>query len=438
MKNKGDFIIDLLTSKNLSTNDRERILKLSAKEFEKNDQEYQSILAEIEGLKKIFQFEQAKMTSKIDGLLKQEEFIENFNKLNHSIEDKYLVLNSDKRKNTVKIKKENLLKIRIDHHDNTDIIDSENNFPIIHDPATTVSLLKYFTANDKNLKYSTHSWEEGKYDSYEDFLSKISFEWNEIKDEIKKQSIRLHAKISNFLFNNKLGKKNEKGFYEVWGESRLKFGWSSEELTIHISEPGNSPFSCPIPEHIKQLDKKYNLHYFKDYAEVFKNEIEFREDSNNFKKMILDLWEKELGYDYQLNGLEQLVGFSLFTDVALVKASVEKIFEMFKGNPHYPVISIEKITSFENKGYHLFKITQIGSFVTRSIDDPKFRNPSGNLNTIIEQLKNLCDYSIVSRFQDGNTYRFNYLSSSTTSEFPKKLPDNETALGFTHELKFYL
>jgi hypothetical protein len=317
-------------------------------------------------------------------------------------------------------------------------IKDESIYPIIHNPSTTVSLLKYFTANDKNLKYSTHSWEEGKYDSYEDFLSKISFEWNEIKDEIKKQSKRLHAKISSFLFNNKLGKKNEIGFYEVWGENRLKFGWSSEELIIHMSEAGNSPFSCPIPEHIKQLDKKYNLHYFKDYAEVFKNEIEFREDSNNFKKMILDIWENELGYDYKLNGLEQLVGFSLFTDVALVKASVVKIFEMFKGKPHYPVISVEKNSSFENRGYHLFTITQIDSFVTRSIDDPKITNPSGNLNTIIEQLKNLSDYSIVSRFQDGNTYRINYLSSSTTSEFIVKLPDDETALGITHELKFYL
>jgi hypothetical protein len=317
-------------------------------------------------------------------------------------------------------------------------IKDESIYPIIHNPSTTVSLLKYFTANDKNLKYSTHSWEEGKYDSYEDYLSKISFEWNEIKDEIKKQSKRLHAKISSFLFNNKLGKKNEKGFYEVWGENRLKFGWSSEELIIHMSEPGNSPFSCPIPEHIKQLDKKYNLHYFKDYAEVFKNEIEFREDSNNFKKMILDMWENELGYDYKLIGLEQLVGFSLFTDVALVKASVVKIFEMFKGKPHYPVISVEKNTSFENRGYHLFRITQIDSFVTRSINDPKITNPTGNLNTIIEQLKNLSDYSIVSRFQDGNTYRINYLSSSTTSEFIVKLPDDETALGITHELKFYL
>ena len=309
--------------------------------------------------------------------------------------------------------------------------------PIIHNPSTTVDLLKYFTANGKNLKYSTHSWEEGKYDDYDDFLSKISIEWLEIKEALKSQSTRLHAKISNFLFNNQLGQKKEDGYYEVWGENRLKFGWSSPELYMHMSEPGNSPFSCPIPKHIKQLDKKHNLHYFKDYAEIFKHEIEFRE-SNNFKKMILDAWENELGYDFKLNGLEQLIGFSLFTDVALVKASVIKIFEMFKSKPHYPIISIEKISSFENRGFHLFNFTQMDSFVTRSINDPKIINPSGSLGTIITQLKNLADYSIVSRFQDGNAYRINYLSSTTTSEFIVKLPDDEIVMGMTHELKFYL
>jgi RNA-directed DNA polymerase len=313
-----------------------------------------------------------------------------------------------------------------------------NDYPILHRPDKTVELLKYFTANDKDLKYSTHSWEEGKYKNYKEYIKKINREWKEINKILKVQSDRLHTKIWAFLFDVKLGHKKLNGYYHVWGEKRLKFGWSSPELRIHMSEPGNSPFSCPIPEHIKQLDKKYNLHYFKDYAEVFKNEIEFREDSNNFKKMILDIWDNELGYDFRLYGLETLIGFSLFTDVALVKASVIKIFEMFKGKPHYPVISIEKISSFENRGFHLFRITQIDSFVTRSIDDPKITNPTGNLNTIIEQLKNLSDYSIVSRFQDGKAYRINYLSTSDTSGFIEKLPDDEIVLGMTHELKFYL
>lgn len=315
-----------------------------------------------------------------------------------------------------------------------------NNFyPILHTPIKTVELLKYFTANDKDLKYSTHSWEEGKYNSYEEYIEKIRLEWNEIKDELKIQSPRLFAKISNYLFHNKLGQKNDKGYYISWGEKLLKFGWSSPELKIHMNELGNSPFTCPVPNNIKTLDKKHNLHYFKDYAEVFKNEIEFREDSNNFKKMILDLWENELSYDFKINGIEKLVGFSFFTDVPFIKDALRIIFrDMFKGKPEFPHITIEKISVFENGGYHLIKITQTGSFITRDINDTKLISPTGNLYSVIDHLKNLSDYSIVSKFGDGKNYRINYLASSSKVEFIETLPYDENTLGFTHELKFYL
>lgn len=312
-----------------------------------------------------------------------------------------------------------------------------NIYPIHHTPLKTVDLLKFFTANDKDLKYSTHSWEEGKYNSYDEYIEIIRLEWNGIKDELKNLSPRLFAKISNYLFNDSLGKTNDKGYYNVWGEKRLKFGWSSPELKIHMNEPGNTPFSCPIPENIKALDKKYDLHYFKDYAEVFKNEIEFRE-SNNFKKMILDLWEKELSYDFNIIGVELLIGFSFFTDVALVKEALQKIFEMFKGKPEFSNINIEKTSNFENGGYHLFKITQMGSFITRDINDPRLKSPTGNLHSIIKHLKNLADYSIVSTFGDGKNYRINYLSSSLETNLIETLTKDQLPLGFTHELKFYL
>jgi hypothetical protein len=317
-------------------------------------------------------------------------------------------------------------------------IESNNLYPIHHTPIKTVELLKYFTANDKDLKYSTHSWEEGKYNSYEEYIENIKLEWNEIKDELKNQSLRLFAKISNFLFNENLGQKNEKGYYDVWGEKRLKFGWASPELRIHMKEPGNSPFSCPIPDKIKDLDKKHSLVYFKDYADIFKNEIEFREDSNNFKKMILDLWESELSYDFEIKGIKELVGFSFFTDVSYVKHSIRILFgDLFKTKPEFPLIIIEKQSNFENEGYHLIRITQKNSFVTRKIDDPKFANPTGNLHSIIENLKNLADYSIISRFADGKNYRINYLTS-TENKFIQELEICDEVLGFTHEFKFYL
>lgn len=321
-----------------------------------------------------------------------------------------------------------------------EVVNTEANqsYPIRHDPSKTVELLKFFTANDRDLKFATHGWEVGKYESYEDYILKIQHEWIEIRSKLKAQSDRLHAKISNYLFNDKLGKKNEKGYHISWGEMKLKFGWSSPELKIHMNEPGNAPFSCPIPDHIRELDKRHNLYYFKDYADIFKNEIEFREDSNNFKKMILDLWENELGYDFNIKGVEQLVGFSFFTDVHLIKGALQIVFrDMFKGKPEFPEVIIEKTSNFENGGYHSIKITQKGSFIKRAVDDIKLTSPSGNLHSIIKTLKNLADYSIVSKFGDGRNYRINYLASSKTT-FVDTLPENENVLGFTHEFKFYL
>ncbi len=320
-------------------------------------------------------------------------------------------------------------------------------YPIYHSPNKTVELLKFFTANEKDLKYSTHSWEEGKYEGYEDYIGKIKSEWEstinpmsslKYNEALKLQSNRLHAKVSNFLFNNKLGSKNDKGYYIAWGEKNLKFGWSSPELKLHMSHPGNSPFSCPIPENIRELDKKFDLIYFKEYADIFKNEIEFREDSNNFKKMIMELWTTELGYDFIIQGTKDLVGFSFFTDVNYVKDSLRILFgEMFKVKPGFPEIIVERLSNFENKGYHLFRITQKDSYVTREIGDPKFTNPTGNLYSIISNLKNLADYSVVSRFADGKNYRINYLNSRGNI-FIEQLSDNHEVLGFTHEFKFYL
>ncbi len=320
-------------------------------------------------------------------------------------------------------------------------------YPIYHSPNKTVELLKFFSANEKDLKYSTHSWEEGKYEGYEDYIGKIRSEWEstinpmsaqKYNETLKLQSSRLHAKVSNFLFNNKLGAKNDKGYYISWGEKNLRFGWSSPELKLHMSIPGNSPFSCPIPDYIKELDKKHDLLYFKDYADIFKNEIEFREDSNNFKKMIMELWTTELGYDFIIQGTKDLVGFSFFTDVNYVKDSLRILFgEMFKVKPGFPEIIVERQSNFENKGYHLFRITQKDSYVTREIGDPKFTNPTGNLNSIISNLKNLADYSVVSRFADGKNYRINYLNS-IGNIFIEQLSDNHEVLGFTHEFKFYL
>jgi hypothetical protein len=50
MPTKGDFIIDLLKTNRLSQSERERILKLSAKEYEKNHNELENVVRIIQNL----------------------------------------------------------------------------------------------------------------------------------------------------------------------------------------------------------------------------------------------------------------------------------------------------------------------------------------------------------------------------------------------------
>jgi hypothetical protein len=404
MKSKGDFIEDLLNSKKLDSKNREKILTLSVRELERNNTNNQTI-NKIEELKHFFKEEHETLLEKIGDLLKQ-------NKINV---------------NQINLKKEVINSLLVNEK-----------YPIIHSPDKTVFFLNYFTDNNMSLKYATHSWEEGKFKSYDDFMSKIKIEWDDIKSPLKKQSNRLYGKISNFLFNSSLGLKNSKGEIFSWGEKRLKFGWSSNAIKQHMLKDGNSPFSCEIPIEIRDLDKRYHLNYFENYAEAFKNEIECREDSKNLIKIITDLWGSELGFtDFNISGIDSLEGCSFFTDVQCLKEVIKKIFsKSFKNRQGFPEIIIDKTSNFENGGYHIIKITQKDSYSKRQIKDGKFWNPNGELFDIINSLKNIADYSIESKFGDYNYSRLNYLSSSKVS-FVEEINDSPP-IGFSHVFKFYL
>ncbi len=378
--NKYEFIKELLDHKNLSQTQLEKILKLSIKEFGKDN-----------------------------------DVIEDLKRRLTDIES--LIINKGKSKD---IKR--------------DTLTNKSIYPIIHNPQNTVNLLKYFTANDKSLKYTTHNWEKGKFSSLESFLESIQKEWNSISAELKKQNNRLYAKISNFLFNKKLGEKDGE-YYVSWGEKKLKFGWSSNELIEFMNSGENKdPFNCPIPDRIKQLEKEIKMFYFKDYIGIFKNEIEIREDNNALKKMINNLWSEELSYDFKVT-TENIEGKSFFTDVVYFKESLKLIFKSLKKRTEFPEILITANSDFSNN-YHQLKITQKDSICQRSIDDPKIISPiGGDLDTLIKNLTGLADFSILAKFPDGKCYRINYLASDDIVEHYEEI---ENINGFTYELTFYL
>ncbi|GEM_PF-3543797 len=379
--NKYDFIKGLINNKDLTPSQRDRILRLSVKEFGEDA-----------------------------------EIIEDLKRRLAAIE--YVIINKE-------ITKDSGI---------TDTILNVNIYPTIHYPQKTVKLLKYFTANDKSLKYTTHSWDKGKFSSFKNFLASIQNEWKSISEDLKKQNNRLHAKIFNFLFNKKLGEKDGL-YYKSWGEKKLKFGWSSNELKEFMNSGENrDPFNCPIPDRIKQLEKGINLFYFKDYIDIFKNEIEIREENNVLKKLINKIKTEELSFDFKVT-TENIEGKSFYTDVSYFKESLKLIFRSFKNRTEFPEIIIMAKSDFSLNFLQL-NITQKDSICQRSIEDPKIASPTGGeFGDLIKNLNGLADFSISAKFIDNKCYRINYLASN---ENAKHIEDVENVNGFTYELKFYL
>lgn len=311
-------------------------------------------------------------------------------------------------------------------------------FPKIHSAHILVQLMNKFSDNSKALKYTTHSWEHGRFENYSDFIIKIKKEWKEINGELKVLNSRLHAKISNFLFNKNLGHESkDERYYQVWGEKKLKFGWASKALETYMLNADVDPFSCPIPKEIKNLDGKYDLLFFDDYVSEFKNEIEIREDNSALVNLINVLWTDELTYDFNVEQ-QNTEGVSFFTDVPYLKSVLILIFKSFKKRIQFSNIVCRIDENFDENHVELC-LTQLNSKCNRSIYDPKIISPTGgDLSTLIENLKNLADFSVVGEFKGGGIFKVNYLCSNIGVKNVEKLDKNYPCEGFTYVLKFYL
>ena len=78
-------------------------------------------------------------------------------------------------------------------------------------------------------------------------------------------------------------------------------------------------------------------------------------------------------------------------------------------------------------------ITQIGSKANRSKKEMLKISDGGDMATIKESLKNLCDWSIESS-DEKEAYRVNYLKSDNIED---SVTLENTPDGFTHIMRFY-
>lgn len=297
-------------------------------------------------------------------------------------------------------------------------------------PKRLIQLLTNFR-QDTPIKYTTHLWDMNFKDEYKDFdgyMRRVKEQWNQIEDELKTLSPRLHKIIYNFLLND----DEENATWYNYNNEKLSIGWSSLKGLREWCNDGNDPFKF-------QLEKEYrvNNQTLKTFGEVitlFKQEIQVRRENNVLENIFIDIEER---LDEEFEGvfefeLVKLKGKTFYTDVMVFKDVLHKIFEMIKLQPKHNKIKI-MIEEDSNDSYYELKIIQEDSLSGKSAKDMLNIVNGGDFSSIKESLTNLCDFSIESSYENEN-YRINYLSSMNENDI-EILEDKPQ--GFTYMLRFY-
>lgn len=304
-------------------------------------------------------------------------------------------------------------------------------FDAKHNPKRLVEILNYFT-KDNPIKYTAHSFDWSRYGTYENFMIEVKKTFESIDDDLKFLSPNLYEKITKFLFSDTLNESN------TWGINRIGFGWSSKELKQwsheeELKNDGKKAIYCPMPKgFIKQINGK-TISTFEDVCNVFKNEIEIRDDGK-LSMLLEELEEEILGFDFEVE-YKNLTNVSFYTDVEYLKNGLVKIFEQFKDDTrkNYVNIVIEAIPD-ENGKYIDLLITQIGSNMSKSPDVLKDEIKDGDFQDIRALFLSICDWSILGIYQE-EYFKVDFLSSDTEKvniSHLTSVPD-----GFTHQLRFY-
>lgn len=309
----------------------------------------------------------------------------------------------------------------------------EKPIPVFHKPKLLVALLKNFSANDSSLKYTTHSWDAGRdvnmFKDLSEFLSIAKTQYNEFSFVLKGLSENLNGKIYNFLFNKKIGKT---GWGDINPKKRIYFGWSSPELLEACkNDISLNPEDFILPEKYQIQRYGKTLQKFKHIIDVFKNEIEIRDENSALLNLILQKHDQYL-ISFSAPYVTNLENKTFYTDIQWLGKALDIIFEGIQKYPQHPIV--EYAVTESNNDRLILTILHRNSFKNGlSIHDDKLSLKCGDFSTIKDKLRNLCDWCIESEFTEG-AYRINYLVSDNEIPAYEKIMSAE---GFKHILTFY-
>ena len=309
----------------------------------------------------------------------------------------------------------------------------EKPIPVFHKPKELVALLKNFSVNDSALKYTTHSWDAGRdanmFKDLSEFLSIAKSQYSEFSYALKGLSENLNGKIYNFLFNKEIAKS---GWGDINPKKRIYFGWSSPELLEACkNDISLNPEDFILPEKFQIQRSGKTLQKFKHIIDVFKNEIEVRDENSALLNLILQKHDNYL-ISFSAPKVSNLENKTFYTDIQWLGKALDLIFEGIQKYPQHPVV--EYAVTENNNDRLVLTILHRNSFKNGlSIYDDKLNLKRGDFSTIKDKLQNLCDWSIESEFAEG-AYRINYLVSDNENPAYEKIMSAE---GFKHILTFY-
>lgn len=309
----------------------------------------------------------------------------------------------------------------------------ENTIPVFHKPKELVALLKNFSVNDSALKYTTHSWDAGRdanmFKDLSEFLKIAESQYRKFSFQLNSLSKNLHGKINTFLFDKEIAKK---GWGDINPKKRIYFGWSSPELLEACNDDISlNPEDFILPEKYQVQRAGKTLQKFKHIIDVFKNEIEVRDENSALLNLILQKHDHYL-ISFSDPKVSNLENKTFYTDIQWLGKALDLIFEGIQKYPQHPVV--EYAVTESNNDRLILTILHRNSLKNGlSIHDDKLNLKRGDFSTIKDKLKNLCDWCIESEFAEG-AYRINYLVSDNEIPAYEKIM---SADGFKHILTFY-
>jgi len=330
-----------------------------------------------------------------------------------------------------------------------------------HDPIFVSKLLSKFRY-DNIMKWTSHSWDTIEFNSMDDYFEGIQSHYSEYILLTQYCPNLYWELIFPFIFQKKLTtKKNSNGETNPfkWGINDLKMGWQYPQDLMKswceinfFNQPKKFrklPFEMEIPKELRPENRinDISIKYFGEIADLFKKEIEFRENALYYsvKKLVkLELSD----FVISQNDLDQLKNKEFYTYTTKVIDGIRAIFQMIKTRSEFLEIQIRVIII---EAFLTIEIVHINSFDYKTLDN-KHKLLQGNsgkyggdLGKVVSALHSLCGFEIESVFKDdrGNKIpskvKFLYNSSNKICSFPiveRNL--KHPVSGFTYRLIFPL